>query len=267
MARPTNEVRQQRADDAERERLANLRMEIASNGRRTDPQDIAGVPDSFQAPATEPRYDLYDGAEPTGEPSNATSSIEGPRGDPEHNDPGLSTADGPLDAGNTSAPEGVASGYPSGLVFDPSTIEAELRDNPQPQKRTRRSKGSTLSPDVPKPAPGREPPKVLSEKDANELRVPLKEALAKYSSYFDQFLWALTKGHEQQDIWGSMDDTDLTILADTWIRIGRRNPKQGARVRNVVRYYDEVIGPGLITVPRIVATFQYIIVHGGLSIK
>lgn len=97
--------------------------------------------------------------------------------------------------------------------------------------------------------------KTLLDKEVEELREPLQEALRDDATYADQLLWWYSQDESKPQIWSNMDDEEIAILADLMLRRAKRNPEAAELVNKVIDgadYFSALV----ITIPRAIQTAQ-----------
>ena len=105
---------------------------------------------------------------------------------------------------------------------------------------------------------------VLSEKEAKELLPKTQASLRTLFRYADEGITATTRDGARANIWRTIDDEDLQVLAETMIEAGRKSRIIATTVRKMVGMH-RMLQIGLITGPRFVMTLQHYKRHGGFS--
>lgn len=109
-----------------------------------------------------------------------------------------------------------------------------------------------------KKKPGR---KVFSEREAEDIREPLINAMRDYFLYADELMFATLRTHPQVMIWRTIDDEDIEKLASVWLTRARINPQAAAHVAMIVDKHLQ-IQVGMILVPRFIETFKMYVQYG-----
>ncbi len=94
---------------------------------------------------------------------------------------------------------------------------------------------------------------VLSQKEAQELYEPLREAIKSEFHVIDEALWLRCPQIDGRDIWGNVDDDETEALASLLLKRGQRNAATAAVVRGMIDASDYIV-VGAMFVPRIQQT-------------
>lgn len=97
--------------------------------------------------------------------------------------------------------------------------------------------------------------KVLTRKEADEIKEAFIDALRDDFKYLDEALWWYSHDSSEPQIWGDLDDEEIEIIARVLLRRGERSPAAATLVRNVIDASDYV-NVAVITVPRTIKTMQ-----------
>lgn len=122
----------------------------------------------------------------------------------------------------------------------------------------------TIDSDSPSRARTRAPrsaPKPLSQKEAADLKEQLIEILAGLFEDTDKLLTVTSATKKQANIWSSIDDQEIEIIADAWVSWGRKSARGAAVVRRVVREWRKY-QVALILGPRFVETIGFVAENG-----
>lgn len=101
----------------------------------------------------------------------------------------------------------------------------------------------------------------LSEKEAEELRETYTLALSSIFNFMDDGIRFTTGGHQEPDIWSSIDDDDLKIIVDARLRAATLSAKDAAKVKRTIRYWEKT-ATYVIVLPRVWQTLQFYSEHG-----
>jgi len=82
--------------------------------------------------------------------------------------------------------------------------------------------------------------KRISDAEGMKLRPKLIATILWTSEHADNFLEATTKGHEEVEIWSSIDETEAEILADFMIERGKQSEVVAGYVRRSIALYDQL---------------------------
>jgi hypothetical protein len=103
--------------------------------------------------------------------------------------------------------------------------------------------------------------KPLSQKEAEEIRQPLIDAMGDYFHYADELMTGTSANGAEAAIWGSIDDEEIGILIDAWLARARTDSRAAYfAVQAVNGHYKLKIG--LILAPRFYQTFQFYVDNG-----
>jgi len=105
---------------------------------------------------------------------------------------------------------------------------------------------------------------VLTDKEAKELLPKAQASLRTLCRYLDEGITATTRDGTRANIWRTIDDEDLQVLAEAMIEAGRKSRIIATTVRKMVGMH-RMLQIGLITGPRFVMTLQHYQRHGGFS--
>lgn len=154
---------------------------------------------------------------------------------------------------------------PSGLRFSApggtSAPAPPLTADPEPRRRGRKPKEpDATAPEAAKHAgrlgslfgSGRVEARPLTEREAGEMEESLGAFLDTSAAVLDGGIAAL-KGLDDCDIW-ELSDAEREKLVAWWIRMGRKKGKMARRARSAQEIQENVLEPGAIIFPRIVAT-------------
>src|SRR2546430_2610834 len=163
---------------------------------------------------------------------------------------------------------------PSGLGIKPNNKEKRARQEKEQAAREAASGGKPdkkdifgwLRPDDKSKSEKDTRSKPLSEKEAQDIREPLKAASADYFVYADELIYATHKAHKQVNIWSSIDDEELDILVDVWIARAKKSVKSANHVAGIINRHNE-LKIGLILAPRFYQTFRVYVDGGGMGVK
>lgn len=97
--------------------------------------------------------------------------------------------------------------------------------------------------------------RTLTDLEVIKMRPKLIEYIIWQSEHLDDFISATTKGHEEVEIWGNLDQDDAEIIADFLISRARVNVSAAVVVRTASSMMDK-IKLGLILGPRVLSTFR-----------
>jgi len=105
---------------------------------------------------------------------------------------------------------------------------------------------------------------VLTDKEAKDLMPKTVASLRTMCRYLDEGITATTRDGSRANIWRTIDDEDLQVLAEAMIEAGRKSRIIATTVRKMVGMH-RMLQIGLITGPRFVMTLQHYQRHGGFS--
>jgi len=105
----------------------------------------------------------------------------------------------------------------------------------------------------------------FTDKEAQEIKQPLLDALADYFTYSDEFIYATHKAHRQVDIWKTIDYEEMNVLVDVWLARAKRDAKSASRVVFLVNSHYK-LKVGIILAPRFYQTFR-VYAEGGVGLK
>ncbi len=97
--------------------------------------------------------------------------------------------------------------------------------------------------------------KVLSDKEVERLREPLRSALRDDATYGDQALWEYSKDPTKPQIWSNLDDEEIGLYVEMFLRRGQRSPQAAEFVYNVIDGAD-YFSIFVITIPRIIQSIE-----------
>ncbi len=105
----------------------------------------------------------------------------------------------------------------------------------------------------------------LTASEAKDMRPVLIEMLEHGSDGLDDFLEKSNRNGAECNIWSSMDDGDIAILADTLLQLGRRTTVAAGIVRMTARGYLNAQA-ALILLPRLWQTATWYPRNGGIRL-
>ena len=105
------------------------------------------------------------------------------------------------------------------------------------------------------------PKKKISPVDAAKKKQHLTEAISYTTDRMDDFIIATTKGHKDIQIWSTMTDDEIEILADTWLQQAQVDTNAAASLEYFLSLYDR-IKVGAIVITRAYRTLVYYFITG-----
>lgn len=104
----------------------------------------------------------------------------------------------------------------------------------------------------------------LTAGEARNLRPQLIEMITHGSDEADDFLSKHNRLQQEAEIWSTLEDEDIELLADTLLRLGYRSSIAAGVVRAGAQGYMNIRAVMLI-VPRLFQTAQWFPQHGGFT--
>lgn len=88
----------------------------------------------------------------------------------------------------------------------------------------------------------------MSDKEADELRVTYTQALRALFDFADDTIKFTSGGHEDPDIWKTIDDDDLTVMVTARLNQAKHSAKAAASVHRTIALYQRaavyiIVGP------------------------
>lgn len=80
----------------------------------------------------------------------------------------------------------------------------------------------------------------LTEKEVEELKPDLVEALKVSLPLLDEVIYATNKAHKKPYIYASLDDEDIDKLANFWLRRARKSGEVAATISQFVQYRNDI---------------------------
>jgi hypothetical protein len=102
---------------------------------------------------------------------------------------------------------------------------------------------------------------MLSEREAEELREEYQQALIGMFGFMDDGIKFTTGGHQDPDIWNTIDDGDIKIIVDARLQAAQHSARAAASVRRTIAWYQKA-AVYVIIGPRLWQTLQYYSEHG-----
>lgn len=96
----------------------------------------------------------------------------------------------------------------------------------------------------------------MSAREAEELREVYTQALIGMFGFMDSGIKFTTGGHQEPDIWATIDDGDIKIIVDTRLSAAQHSARAAAGVRRTINWYQQV-AIYMILGPRIWMTLEY----------
>lgn len=109
------------------------------------------------------------------------------------------------------------------------------------------------------------PEKKLTNDEADSALEKMVYMYVQFADLLDEVLKAVVKDHEEVAIW-HLDEDEATQLATFQISAGKKDPQAAKTVRAIVRVYDKLY-LYMLGGPKVIATFNHIKEHGGLSLR
>lgn len=106
---------------------------------------------------------------------------------------------------------------------------------------------------------------VLTPEEASTFRPVVIECLTQYTDWLDDGISHTNRKRTPAVIWSSMDDSEITVLADALLTYARKHAAGALFVRKVVVGWSYV-RVGLIIAPRFFATMQFYAENGGFAL-
>ena len=104
----------------------------------------------------------------------------------------------------------------------------------------------------------------LTAGEARNLRPQLIEMITHGSDEADDFLTKHNRFQQEAEIWSTLEDADIELLADTLLKLGYRSSIAAGVVRAGAQGYMNIRAIMLI-VPRLFQTGQWFPQHGGFT--
>lgn len=164
---------------------------------------------------------------------------------------------------------------PSGFTFKPNAREKQARQEQAKQEQAREASSPTAESKKglfrflhsdnrrKQKEPSRSRP--FSDKEAQEIKQPLVDALADYFTYTDEFIYATHKAHNHVDIWKTIDYEEMNILVDAWLSRAKRDAKAASGIVTLVNSHYK-LKVGIILAPRFYQTFN-VYMASGIGLK
>lgn len=112
-----------------------------------------------------------------------------------------------------------------------------------------------------KEAPKKAPGKILSAREAEDLRETYTQALMGLFDFADQGIKFTTGGHEDPEIWSTIDEGDLGLIVDSRLLAAQHSAKAAASVRRTIAWYQKA-AVYVIVGPRLWQTLAFYAEHG-----
>jgi len=164
---------------------------------------------------------------------------------------------------------------PSGLYTKPNSKERAARESdqsgPSPSGQAQSKKNffswlrsgdnrkTSKEPRVKRTRP-------LTEKEIEELKPDLVEALKVSLPLLDEAIYATNKAHNKPYIYASLDDEDIDKLANFWLRRARKSGEVAAAATQFVQYRNDI---EILTMmlPTFGQTFMFYKENGGFTLR
>lgn len=101
----------------------------------------------------------------------------------------------------------------------------------------------------------------MSEKEAEEIRETYTQALIGIFGFSDDLIKATSGGHQDPEIWATIDDGDIQIIVDARLTAAQHSAKAAASVRRTIAWYQKA-AVYVIIGPRMWQTLQFYSEHG-----
>lgn len=106
----------------------------------------------------------------------------------------------------------------------------------------------------------------LTEKEQEELKPDLVEALRDGLPLLDQVILATNRAHAKPYIYASIDDEDIDKLANWWLKKARKSGEMAEAARQIIAYHDDV-EILLMIIPTIPQTLAFYKDNGGFTLR
>lgn len=107
--------------------------------------------------------------------------------------------------------------------------------------------------------------KTLTKKEADELLPKFKGMLGVLFRAFDSGITVTNREHAKAEIWQTIDDEDVTIIAQHFVDMAQASKVIATVVRRMSNSY-RLFEINLITLPKLIQTFQFYQAHGGFML-
>lgn len=164
---------------------------------------------------------------------------------------------------------------PSGLYTKPNSKERAARETDQSSHspsgpaqskknffswlRSNNNRKTSKGPRVKRTRP-------LTEKEVEELKPNLVEALEDALPLLDQFILATNKAHNKPYIYSSLDNEDIDKLANWWLKKACKSSEMAAAANQLIAYHDDV-EILVMTLPMFGDTFKFYKDNGGFTLR
>lgn len=107
--------------------------------------------------------------------------------------------------------------------------------------------------------------KTLTKKEADELLPKFKGMLSVLFRAFDSGITISNREQAKAEIWSTIDDEDVTIIAQHFVDMAQASKVIATVVRRMSNSY-RLFEINLITLPKLIQTFQFYQAHGGFML-